>query len=135
MASDISEQARLAVARRSNHRCEYCLIHEDDAGFRHQVDHIISRKHGGSSVLENLAYACVPCNRFKGTDVASIDSTGEPVALFNPRRHQWSAHFRFDGPIIVGLTSIGEVTIRVLRMNAAERMLERRLLRDDITPP
>jgi hypothetical protein len=37
------------VAWRAAHRCEYCLIHEDAAGFPHQADHIVSRKHGGSS--------------------------------------------------------------------------------------
>lgn len=56
MASDISEQLRAEIARRANHRCEYCLIHEDDAGFSHEVDHILSRKHGGLSTLDNLAY-------------------------------------------------------------------------------
>jgi len=47
VGSDIGEQRRAEVARRAKHRCEYCLIHEDDVGFRHQIDHIVSRKHGG----------------------------------------------------------------------------------------
>ena len=64
MASDVSELLRGTVARRARHRFEYCLIHEDDSSFPHQVDHIISRKHGGISILENLAYACVLCNRY-----------------------------------------------------------------------
>lgn len=54
MASDISEQVRARVARRAGHRCEYCLIREDEAGFAHQVDHVVSRKHGGSSDFDNL---------------------------------------------------------------------------------
>lgn len=127
---------RLAVARRARYRCEYCLIHEDDSGFRHEVDHIISRKHGGASVIENLGYACVPCNRFKGSDVASVDfATGQPVALFNPRRHEWATHFEFNGVTIVGLTSIGQATIRILRLNAPERLLERKTLRAGVAPP
>ena len=56
MGSDIGEQRRAAVARRAEYRCEYCLIHEDDVGFRHQIDHVVSRKHGGSSDFDNLAY-------------------------------------------------------------------------------
>ena len=83
MASDVSAELRAEVARRAGYRCEYCGIHEDDAGFGHQVDHIVSRKHGGTSSLENLAYSCVLCNRYKGPDVASIDpQSGEVVRLF-----------------------------------------------------
>jgi hypothetical protein len=57
--------------------------------FPHQVDHIVSRKHGGLSTLENLALACVICNRYKGSDLASLDSqTGELSRLFNPRQNR-----------------------------------------------
>ncbi len=55
MASDVDSQLRAAVARRADLRCEYCLIHENDVGFHHHVDRIISRKHGGRSTLDNLA--------------------------------------------------------------------------------
>ena len=37
-------------------------------------------------------------------------------------------HFKVDGPTIQPLTPIGEVTARLLRLNAAERVIERRLL-------
>ena len=53
--SNISAETRRIVAVRAHHVCEYCLIAETDAFFRFQVEHIISRKHGGSSELENLA--------------------------------------------------------------------------------
>ena len=71
VASDVSEQVRSEVARRAGLRCEYCLI-DGDAGFPHQVDHIVSRKHGGISEFENLAFACILCTRHEGSDVASI---------------------------------------------------------------
>jgi 5-methylcytosine-specific restriction endonuclease McrA len=44
VASDIPDELRSAVAQRADGRCEYCLIHEQDAGFLHQIDHIVSRK-------------------------------------------------------------------------------------------
>ena len=95
VTSDISNRLRAEVSQRAGHRCEYCLISEDDAGFSHQVDHIVSRKHGGLSTQENLAYACVECNRHKGSDVASIDpDTGEAVPLF------YFIRGMIDGPII-----------------------------------
>jgi hypothetical protein len=110
VASDIDELLRAAVTRRAKYRCEYSLIHEDDAGFPHQADHVVSRKHGGSSLPGNLAYACVLCNRHKGSDVASIDlSTGETVRLFHPRRDRWTDHFRLDGEFIEARTEVGIV--------------------------
>lgn len=129
MASDISEALRAEVARRAGGRCEYCLIHELEAGFPHQVDHIVSRKHGGESTSDNLAYACVICNRYKGTDIAAINqSSGKIARLFDPRRDRWSDHFRLEGATIEPISSVASVTVRLLRLNAPERISERRLL-------
>lgn len=86
-----------------------------------QIDHIITRKHGGSSGIGNLAYACVLCNRNKGTDIAAIDLSGRTVRLFDPRRDSWDENFKLHGAVILPLTAIGEVTARLLRLNAAER--------------
>ena len=129
MATDVREELRRLVADRARHRCEYCWLHEDDAYFPHQVDHIISRKHGGLSETGNLAYACFRCNTWKGTDIASlVPRSGELVALFNPRRDQWSDRFELRGFVIEPLTPRGEVTARLLRLNLDKRVAERRLL-------
>jgi hypothetical protein len=129
LATDVREELRRLVADRARHRCEYCWLHEDDAYFPHQVDHIISRKHGGLSETGNLAYACFRCNTWKGTDIASlVPRTGELVALFNPRRDQWSDRFELRGFVIEPLTPRGEVTARLLRLNLDKRVAERRLL-------
>ncbi len=120
---------RLRIARLAFFQCEYCRIHENDTGFRHQVDHIVSLKHGGSSLPENLALACILCNRYKGSDIASITSqTGAPVRLFHPRKDSWNEHFRVEGAKIEPLTEVGKVTLRLLRMNSAERVAEREIL-------
>ncbi len=75
--------------------------------------------------MDNLAFACAVCNRNKGTDVAALSVSGDPVSLFHPRRQAWRDHFRFDGPFIRPLTEAGEVTVRVLRMNEPWRVRER----------
>jgi hypothetical protein len=125
----LGRKLRDEVAGRAGFRCEYCLLHEDDSGFSHQPDHIVSIKHGGSSDSANLAYACVLCNRHKGSDIASIDPvSGELVPLFNPRSDRWSEHFRVDGEYILALSRTGGATIRLLQLNALERTMERRLL-------
>jgi 5-methylcytosine-specific restriction endonuclease McrA len=86
MADGVNAEIRLLVAGRADHLCEYCLIAENDTFFGCQVDHIISLKHHGQTKAENLAYACAFCNRFKGSDIASLSSqTGALVRLFNPR--------------------------------------------------
>jgi hypothetical protein len=71
----------------------------------------------------------VICNRYKGSDVASIEpGTGEIIRLFDPRRDLWADHFRIDGARIEPITIVGLATVRLLRLNAPERILERRLL-------
>ena len=129
MSSHISPEMRQTVASRANFVCEYCLIAEEDAYFRFQVEHIISRKHGGSSELENLALACVFCNRYKGSDIATLKpETDELVRFYNPRTMRWREHFRLNGVVIESLTEIGEATIRILQMNTDDRILERQVL-------
>ena len=90
-----------------------------------EVDHIISIKHSGSTELGNLAYACAPCNRAKGSDIGSISRSGEFTRFFNPRTDSWSDHFRLEGATIQPLTQIGEVTTRILGFNDTERLHER----------
>ena len=126
MGSYISAELRRFVAERADHLCEYCLVHEQDRGFGCQVDHIISEKHGGLTEESNLAYACAPCNRAKGSDVGSIEEeTRSFIRLYNPRLDKWHEHFRIDGSQILGLTEAGKVTVRILRLNDEERRLER----------
>jgi hypothetical protein len=49
------------------------------------IDHLISRKHGGLSDPGSLAYACLRCNAWKGSDIGSLDpQTGAFVGLFTP---------------------------------------------------
>jgi hypothetical protein len=127
VALDVDQASRRLVIERAVRRCEYCLAHEESAGFPHQIDHIISRKHGGSSGIGNLAYACVLCNRYKGSDVASVDSAGHAVRFFDPRRDIWDEHFKLNGSVIQPMTPVGEVTARVLRLNTSERVIERQL--------
>lgn len=120
---------RQQVRQRAGLRCEYCLLAEADAFFPHEPDHIIAIKHGGETTEENLALSCFDCNRFKGSDVSSIDPvTGQLTPLFNPRSHVWSDHFKLDDGRITGLTAIGRVTERLLKLNLAERVEARDIL-------
>ena len=126
MARWISAELRQTIADRANHLCEYCLIAEADSFYGCQVDHIISLKHGGSSDVDNLAFACALCNRAKGSDVGSIAKSGDFIRFFNPRTDRWLDHFRLKGARIHPLTPIGEVTVRIFGFNDSARLHERR---------
>jgi len=94
-----------------------------------EVDHIISRKHGGITGASDLALSCARCKRAKGTDVGSVwPERGEFTRLFNPRIDRWTEHFALEGARIIGRTEIGIATARLLRLNDDERVLERLLL-------
>ncbi|HEY6333776.1 MAG TPA: HNH endonuclease signature motif containing protein [Blastocatellia bacterium] len=125
----VSKELRSLVATRAHYLCEYCLIHEDDTFLGCAVDHIISLKHGGPTVPENLAYACPFCNRYKGSDIASLSREGGGlVRFFNQRIDRWGDVFRLDKSAIQPLSDIGEVTARILKFNESERILERERL-------
>jgi hypothetical protein len=132
----ISAELRRQIVARAEHLCEYCLIHEDDTFFGCEIDHVISEKHGGQTEADNLAYACLICNRNKGSDVGSIVpplSSGVFCRFFNPRIDRWSEHFGLDeadDAVIRPLTDIGDVTARIFAFNISERLLERQALRD-----
>lgn len=128
MRLSISRKIRTKVANRAGHRCEYCLIGVDDVFLPHEIDHIISLKHGGDHHKSNFAYACFACNRNKGSDIASIVPPDTVVRLFNPRKDAWEDHFELEGAEFIAKTEIGRATITLLKHNHPDRILERREL-------
>jgi len=129
MLPSIPLALRHLVFERARQRCEYCLIHQDVSIYSHEVDHIVALKHGGQTQADDLAVACLPCNRSKGSDLTTFDPVSNAlVPLFNPRRHTWSEHFILQDASIVGLTPIGRATVVLLKLNASTRLLHRRTL-------
>ena len=122
----VPEALRREVNERADNCCEYCLLHQDDNFFAHEVDHIIAEKHHGETAANNLCLSCFDCNRHKGSDIASIDlDTGDLIPLFHPRRDNWEIHFDLDGGVVVPLTAIGRVTVHILDMNSVDRIIKR----------
>jgi hypothetical protein len=111
------------VRERSGGRCEYCRLPEAESLVPFEIEHIIPRKHRGRTVTGNLAWSCVYCHSFKGSDLSGIDkTTRKPTPLFNPRRHKWATRFRWEGPYLVGRTTIGRVTVALLHINDEYRV-------------
>ena len=117
------------VRERAGRCCEYCRFPESVARLAFHLDHIVARQHGGETTLDNLAFACCYCNRYKGPNVAGVDPESHRIVeLFDPRRHAWDQHFRWQGALLIGRTPIGRATIQLLRINRPIAVATRRLL-------
>ena len=128
----IPENLRQQVAKRANYCCEYCLFPEVFLATIFHIEHIRSLKHGGKTILINLAYACPHCNQNKGSNIATFLSgdSDQLIRLFNPRKDVWTQHFEVVNGEILPLTSIAEGTIRILDMNQVDRLILRKALID-----
>lgn len=83
-----------AVIERAAERCEYCRMHVALQGATFHIEHVL----GGEDALDNLALACPSCNLHKTERTCCYDSiTNTEVPLFNPRLHNWTDHFAFEG--------------------------------------
>jgi hypothetical protein len=125
----VPAELRRFVVERANNRCEYCLYPQEASLLAFEIEHIVAEKHGGSTTVDNLAFACPYCNRFKGSDLGSLDvETRKLTPFFDPRTQQWTDHFRLDGAAITPLTPEGRVTVHILQLNHPDRIAERRRL-------
>jgi 5-methylcytosine-specific restriction endonuclease McrA len=123
----IPSDLRRMITEQAKRCCEYCLQPEIFSFCVHEIDHVIAEKHGGLTIVGNLALACKLCNTFKGSDIASIDpETGEIVALYNPRRDRWREHFQIEDAHFAPLTAQARTTVRLLQLNRSDRLSERR---------
>ena len=125
------------VRKRAGGLCEYCRLPQAYDPWAFHVDHILAEQHGGKARFNNLALACSRCNRNKGPNISGFDNrSNEIVRLYHPGRDRWDEHFRWRGPKLIGLTSVGYVTIRVLAINHPEAVrLRRELIAEGVFPP
>jgi hypothetical protein len=104
-----------------------------------EIEHIVPESLGGRTEEENLWLSCSLCNEHKGSRVAARDpDTGEIVALFHPRRQDWTEHFAWsaDCTRITGRTPTGRATVIALSLNRASLVRSRRVwVRAGLHPP
>jgi hypothetical protein len=125
------------VWRCADGRREYCQVSQHQLDLPFEVDHVISEHHLGLTQSKNLCLACFACNHHKGPNIAGVDpKTKKIVPQFHPRRHKWSWHFRWDGPVLQGRTPSGRATVIVLRINLDHRIdLRQGLIEEGVFPP
>lgn len=84
---------------------------------------------GVKPVLIIWLFPVYPVTVIKVLPIATIDPiNGEIVPLFNPRRQVWNEHFSVNDIQIEGITQIGRATVRLLKLNAPNRILQRQVL-------
>ena len=109
-----------SLVRRVRERArEYCGLRQEHQEATFHVDHVIHRRAGGPTVLQNPALACVSCSLRKGARQTAPDpARGTAVDLFNPRVDSWPEHFEVHGTgEVAGLTPTGRSTVAALHMN------------------
>jgi 5-methylcytosine-specific restriction endonuclease McrA len=67
------------VSDRASHACEYCLMPEIAVFVSHEIDRAIAQKHGEQRDDNNLALTCTICNKYKGSNLASIASRNREI--------------------------------------------------------
>jgi len=70
----VSAALRRLVQSRAESRCEYCLIHEDDALLPHEPDHIIAVEHRGRTEESTLAGRALSAIEPKGVTCRQLTS-------------------------------------------------------------
>lgn len=57
---------RFEILKRDNFKCQYCGRNPTEDDCKLQVDHIIPKSKGGSTIRDNLITSCEECNLGKG---------------------------------------------------------------------
>jgi hypothetical protein len=102
-------------------------MHQSLQGASFHVEHIVPTAKGGTTELENLAWACPGCNLRKSDRVEACDpESGVLVSLFHPRWDTWSNHFEWEDYTLVARTLIGRTSISALDLNHPRRIQVRK---------
>jgi hypothetical protein len=121
----ITTEDRRTIREAYNYCCGYCGVAESDMGGELEIDHYQPSTKGGGDELDNLIYACVHCNRFKGNywpDVNDPDS----FHILHPSQDDLSIHLYFTANgRVEGLTPRGWFHIRRLHLNRPQLVVWR----------
>jgi HNH endonuclease len=115
----VAHPRHVHIRQRYNYRCGYCGVSEGDTGSELTVDHYRPRSANSSDDEDNLVYACIKCNQFKGGFFPDTDDLQHGRRVLHPLRDEISAHIREDTlrGYLEPLTEIGRFHIALLQLN------------------
>jgi hypothetical protein len=118
------------VRRLYGYRCGYCGVSEADTGGELTVDHHRPVAAAGEDSDENLVYACVRCNLYKGDFFPSGDDLTRGRRVLHPLLDVIEAHVRADDHTghLHAVTETGRFHITLLHLNRPA-LVEHRLWR------
>jgi len=112
---------------RERYACGYCGVSEADVGGELTVDHFHPVSGGGDHSDENLVYACVRCNQYKGALLPEASALVQERRLLHPLRDDLAAHIWEDESTgrLEGRTATGRFHIAALRLNRPALIVHR----------
>lgn len=132
----VTIRQKTAVAKQAEYCCEYCKSQARFAIQSFSIEHILPKSQGGTTTLNNLAFACQGCNNHKYNKTEAQDPiTGETVPLFNPGKQQWSSHFSWSDDLIDNWSNINRASNNrsITAQSIRNCQLEANIIRDGRT--
>jgi len=122
------------VRQRFDGRCGYCGVSEIDAGGELTVDHYQPLAAGGDESLDNLVYACIRCNQYKGDFWPTEADLAGGLRALHPCRDHVQEHIEEDAcsGSLRARTRTGQFHLDLLQLNRPaliQHRLRRRLVR------
>jgi hypothetical protein len=107
------------VRRRYEQRCGYCGVSEIDAGGELTVDHYRPLAEGGDDSDDNLIYACIRCNLYKGDFYPDEQELACGHRVLHPLQDDLAAHLRPNHQTgeLEALAEAGRFHIELLHLN------------------
>ena len=121
---------KLTVRESYQYRCGYCGVSEAHAGGELTIDHFQPRSAGGGENEENLVYACIKCNQYKGEFWPTEADLERDRRVLHPFLDDLSEHIveHEQTAHLHALTNTGAFHITLLRLNRPQ-LVEHRLIR------
>ena len=118
------------VQERYQYCCGYCGVSEAHAGGTLTVDHYQPRVSDGGEDADNLVYACIKCNQYKGEFWPTEADRKMGRRVLHPLFDDLSQHIIENEQTahLQALTNTGEFHIALLRLNRPQ-LIEHRLIR------
>ena len=121
----ITMESRQIVREAYDYRCGYCGVSESDIGGELQVDHYQPATKNGADSLDNLVYACVHCNQFKGNYWADVNDP-DSFHILHPEKDDTVIHIQVTASgRVEGLTPRGWFHINRLQLNRPQLVVWR----------